>query len=74
MEDQHLVLLGQIDGKQDQIIKQLAKTNEKVSSVSARVNALEGWRNWMIGAAAAASMALPLAFEKVKGLFVHANN
>lgn len=74
MQDEHLVLLGQIDGKQDQILKRLSDTNKRVGKVAERVSTLEAWRNWMIGAAAAASMAIPLALEKLKGLFLHANN
>lgn len=74
MKDEHLILLGQINGKQDRILERLDKSDENIESVSSRVTLLERWRSWILGAVAVLSLLIPITVDAFKKLFIHANH
>ncbi|WP_026868781.1 hypothetical protein [Inquilinus limosus] len=58
-EDQnHTLLLGRVEGKLDMLIADVRKMAGQHSELETRVTALERWRYYVIGAAAAISFAL----------------
>jgi len=74
MEDDHFILLGQIDGKLDQVLNRLGAVEEDSETHAARIASLEKCRSWVLGATATVSIAVPLFFDTIKKLIANANH
>lgn len=53
----YYVLLGKLDGKLDAVLSQTAQLTSRLDEQEKRITAIERWRSWILGAAAAVSFA-----------------
>ena len=68
MKDEHAILLGEINGKVDQIISRQDSEAKTVKSIAVRVNSLEKWKAWLLGLGAAGGAGASITLGKVKDL------
>lgn len=62
-------LLGRMDGKLDALIAQTGEMALAIKDHDTRLDAIERWRAWMLGAGAAAGAAASAGVQKLSALF-----
>lgn len=60
-----ILLIGRLEGKLDALISQSHQQAKTIMELEARLNKLEAYKGWLIGAASTASLIASWIFNKI---------